>query len=313
MKKLPTISVIVTVYNKEKYIANCLDSILNQTLDDFEVVLIDDGSTDSSANIYNEYAKNNSKIKIFYQKNQGHSAARNAGITHSKGKYIMWVDADDYLCNDNALEMMYKEIVVNKRDVVLTNFTKPSHLRPVAGSGMSVLCNMIEKGYYHATMCSRLYKKELITQNNLYFKELICDDEEWTPKIFAFADNVSELDLNMYKRVRNSGSVTGKVSEYNQFRKGKDRIETARSLLEFFGSYNFELKKHKNIMVRHSLSLYGGGLSFYKQLKDDKYKKDLWRVIHQNRSLLNFAKYQKNNKYKFLRLLDKVGLFKAIK
>lgn len=100
MKSNPLVSVIVPVYNVEKYLRQCLDSILGQTYKNLEVIIVDDGSTDSSANIIKEYKKKDDRIVVISQKNQGLSAARNVGIKKANGDYIMFVDSDDWIAPD---------------------------------------------------------------------------------------------------------------------------------------------------------------------------------------------------------------------
>ena len=90
------VSVIVPVYQAEKYLKYCVESLEKQTYQNIEIILIDDGSTDKSGNLCDQYAKNNSKIQVIHKKNSGVSAARNSGIQASKGKYILFVDSDDY-------------------------------------------------------------------------------------------------------------------------------------------------------------------------------------------------------------------------
>ena len=93
----PKISVIVPVYNAEKYLRRCIDSILAQTFTDFELLLIDDGSTDSSGKICDEYAKKDRRIRVFHKENGGVSSARNVGLSHLRGNWVYFVDSDDYL------------------------------------------------------------------------------------------------------------------------------------------------------------------------------------------------------------------------
>ena len=100
MKKNPLVSVIVPVYNVEKYLRQCLDSILGQTYKNLEIIIVNDGSTDSSANIIKEYKKTDDRIVVISQKNQGLSAARNAGVKKATGNYIMFVDSDDWIAPD---------------------------------------------------------------------------------------------------------------------------------------------------------------------------------------------------------------------
>lgn len=106
MKKRPLISVIVPVYNVEKYLYRCLHSIYEQTYNNIEVILVDDGSTDSSLQLLREYTKKDSRFKVIHQKNMGLSAARNTGIRYSKGEYLTFIDSDDYVTHD-YIEYMY--------------------------------------------------------------------------------------------------------------------------------------------------------------------------------------------------------------
>ena len=106
------VSVIVPVYNVEKYLKQCLDSIVDQTLEDLEIVLVDDGSVDSSGTICDEYAKKDARIKVIHKKNGGLSDARNVAIDIAKGEYITFVDSDDYV-TDDYVESLYKLLVEN--------------------------------------------------------------------------------------------------------------------------------------------------------------------------------------------------------
>ena len=106
---MPIISIIVPVYNVEKYLKRCIESILNQTFKNFELLLLDDGSTDSSGSICDKYAKKDNRIIVKHKKNQGVSATRNLGIDIAKGEYITFVDSDDWIEND-YLEKMYLKI-----------------------------------------------------------------------------------------------------------------------------------------------------------------------------------------------------------
>lgn len=113
-------SIIIPVYQAEEYIRQCLDSIINQTFKDFEVIIIDDGSTDGSANICDEYAAHDSRIHVFHQKNQGVTAARRNGLQQASGNYIFWVDADDYVEKD-WLNVVFLHIEEYYSDIILWN------------------------------------------------------------------------------------------------------------------------------------------------------------------------------------------------
>ena len=98
-------SVIVPVYNVEKYLKECVDSILKQTFTDFELILVDDGSTDNSPALCDEFAKNDSRVKVIHNKNGGASVARNTGMKAAQGRYLINIDSDDYFLSDDVFEI----------------------------------------------------------------------------------------------------------------------------------------------------------------------------------------------------------------
>lgn len=115
------VSVIMPVYNVENYLRECLDSITNQTLNDLEIICVNDGSTDNSPEILKEYGEKDKRITIITQSNQGLGAARNNGLKHAAGEYIYFIDSDDYL-NHDALQKLYDNAVLNDSDMVLFKF-----------------------------------------------------------------------------------------------------------------------------------------------------------------------------------------------
>lgn len=117
------ISIIVPIYNVESYLRRCIDSILKQTFSDFELILVDDGSTDRSGGICDEYAEKDGRVHVIHQKNSGVSAARNRGLAESVGKYVMFCDADDYV-SSNWVSFLYQIIRENPNDFVCCSFAK---------------------------------------------------------------------------------------------------------------------------------------------------------------------------------------------
>lgn len=103
------ISVIIPIYNVEKYLSDCVESVLKQTYTDLEIILVDDGSQDASGQICDDYAKQDSRVQVIHKKNGGLSSARNAGIDQATGQYFFFLDSDDWIA-ENALELLYKEI-----------------------------------------------------------------------------------------------------------------------------------------------------------------------------------------------------------
>ena len=118
------VSVIIPVYNVEKYLARCLDTVLAQSFDgDFEVICVNDGSTDFSPKILEAYAKSDSRIRVINRVNGGLSSARNVGMSVAKGDYFLFVDSDDWI-STNTIEVLYKNATENNSDIVLFGYVK---------------------------------------------------------------------------------------------------------------------------------------------------------------------------------------------
>ena len=125
MEKQPLISVIVPVYNVENYLPRCLDSIINQTYTNLEILLVDDGATDNSGKLCDEYAQKDNRIRVFHKENGGVSSARNMGLDNATGEYIAFVDSDDYI--DKCMyEIMLNSSVQNNADIVVCGYLSQS-------------------------------------------------------------------------------------------------------------------------------------------------------------------------------------------
>lgn len=192
---IPKVSVIVPCYNVEKYVSECLDSILNQTLRDIEIIILNDGSTDQTLEIIEKYGAKDSRVKILSHKNRGLGPTRNRGILEAKGEYLSFVDSDDYISND-MLEILYNKAIRENADIVQGEtiiFYEDS------GIDRKVRCNLenvidiklsennrefFYKEYYFKRIYShnawdKIYKKEFVLEHNLEFgdnKKIFAED-----------------------------------------------------------------------------------------------------------------------------------------
>ena len=185
------ISIIATFYNLEDYAKRCVDSLTSQTLQEIEIICVNDGSQDNTINILQELAQNDNRIKIIDKKNEGVSIARNTGINSASGEYIMFVDGDDYL-EPNACEILYKKAIdtnvdiisfqrnivsekrPQKRDIYF-NFQKLKDTPYYFNDKMNESCDI----FFHSTYCwDKLYKKLFILNNNIYFPEYLNNGED---------------------------------------------------------------------------------------------------------------------------------------
>ena len=203
------VSLIIPIYNVEKYLRECLDSVVNQTLKDIEIILIDDGSTDSSLSICKEYAKNDDRIKILTQKNQGAAIARNKGIELAKGDYISIIDSDDYF-DLKMLEKLYNKAINNNLDITICYSQEIND----SDKKISNLDYSINKEYLPSkeifnykdftkfifNFCigwswDKLYKREFVIENNLKFQNLRSTNDLFFVFLsLVLADRISILD-----------------------------------------------------------------------------------------------------------------------
>ena len=176
------ISVVIPVYNVEQYTRKCLDSVINQTHTNLEILLVDDGSTDNSGEICDEYARNDKRVQVFHQSNQGVSAARNVGLKNAAGLYIGFVDSDDWI-EPNMYELLYDEIIKTNASISVCNYFKDTANNSIAFTNQERIPQRILSAkemllfsfrtFYYAgfewSVCNKLFSRPLILNAELCF------------------------------------------------------------------------------------------------------------------------------------------------
>lgn len=218
------LSIIVPVYNVEKYLGKCLDSLLQQDLspDNYEIIVINDGSTDNCESIALSYAQKYPNIKLITQKNRGLSGARNTGIEKATGKYIQFVDSDDYL-EPNVLSSLISKMEIEQLDLLRYNYqnvnenyevfapyknnkNKSVILANGVTDGLSFLTKNLGYGCYAWQF---IVKKDLFCNPQLFFKEgVYFEDTEWTPRIILAANRINDYNAVVYYYLHRTGSIT---------------------------------------------------------------------------------------------------------
>lgn len=222
---MPLIGVIIPVYNVEKYLKQCIDSVLNQDFKDIEVILVNDGSKDSSGEICDYYQKKDSRVKVIHKKNGGLSDARNSGIKECISDYILFLDSDDYW-KQNCLSEIAK-CIENDVDIVFLTaakyFEKTGKLegkfetldkgKIKNKSKKEVFEYLASSDKYPVSACTKLIRKNVIIENNLYFeKGLLSEDIDWSTKLFIAAEkfDVCLVEFYIYRKQR-EGSITNDI------------------------------------------------------------------------------------------------------
>lgn len=220
------ISVIIPVYKVEKYLRQCVDSVLNQTYRNVEVLLIDDGSPDKCPQICDEYSRKDLRVKVIHKENGGLSSARNAGIQVATGEYAIFIDSDDYWKEETGLQKLVERIEKTKADVLSFGYEKyeeaSGKCTPYftgdliyyfsSGNKNAQLDEMTKNNLYIASACNKLIKLSLLRK--LPFQNgMVSEDIEWCARLLTKAEALDFLNLNFYCYRQREGSIAHSISE----------------------------------------------------------------------------------------------------
>lgn len=226
MSKCAQISVIIPVYNSEKYLDTCIESVVDQTYSDLQIILVDDGSSDQSGKMCDIWKERDSRIHVIHQENAGVTAARNAGLNAAKGEIIAFIDSDDVLSR-NAYDCLIRHM--NTADLVI------GKMRRIDGDGLPIeecgvrqflryshqefLFELIEEKqeFYLGYLCDKLYRRDIIENNAIRFHKGICVNEDrlFLMEYLLKCSSVAFCDLVIYDYRQHSASVIGGTRSSN--------------------------------------------------------------------------------------------------
>lgn len=221
-------SIILPIYNVEKYLRPCIESILTQSFTDYEIILVDDGSKDSSPQICDEYAAFDNRVKVIHKSNGGQADARNVGLDTASGDYICYVDSDDYLIDSTVLQLLAEKVKGNP-DIVHYKFKEwfesDGHVADckfnynVLTEGRSVAeiyCDLIDNDAYYNSAWSKIIRRNLLIDNNIRFeKGIVGEDNEWYYHVVMVAKSLVLVDKPLYVYRRRKGSTTTTTTRKN--------------------------------------------------------------------------------------------------
>ena len=316
---MPLISVIIPVYNTEKYLKQCLDSAVNQTLADIEIICVNDCSPDNSLEILKEYASKDNRIKVIDNKiNLGQGKNRNAALNIATGDYIMFLDCDDWL-EENACKDAYNQITENKNDFVVfeainhfenKNTTQKSNrLKKFENikNNKSATVFDIKKHFLGNSECwYKIYNKKFLLQNNILFSEEKYEDGIFNLKLFIYAKSISILDKPLYHYRIRAGSTATTVKNYIEL------IKRSRECLKFIEDNPIPNKEFfiQNKLI-HTIRILlnhfnkamlidkSGAINFYKEIRTFFcYLKNNYDISAIKKEI-NYKKYNRIIKYNF--------------
>lgn len=246
------VSIIVPVYNVENYLAACLDSLTCQSFENIEILCINDGSTDSSLNILEHYQKFDPRIKIINKENGGLSSARNAGLKIAEGKYILFVDSDDWI-STNAVELLYNNAEKNNADLVIFDFccdnfkTKQKMImtiEPMRKKYENKPFNnkVMETNTYKyipVNTWSKFYKTELIKGKTEFYEDMVFEDVPFWAWIYSHAQRITYLSepLYFYRKNREGSIMMNNGRKYFDVIKAYERVENILKTAKIWDKY----------------------------------------------------------------------------
>ena len=283
------VSVIVPVYKVEQYISKCLDSLVNQTLEDMEIIVVNDGSPDNREKIIKDYAKKYKNIKYLKKENGGLSSARNFGLKHATGEYIGFVDSDDYV-DKRMYQMMYEKALEASADLVVCDLNYVyedkeekaySNIKTDTTDIKSIMNNIYPAAW------NKLYKKELF-DNEVYFKEGVWyEDVEFIYRLLPYVNKIGVVHEHFYKYIQRENSIIRTIDKrlYNY-------IDNWNGILEFYKKRDLYISYEKELEYSYVRYLYA---TFIKQACKYDYENYLKAVDEAIKNVKNsFPKYRKN-------------------
>ena len=305
---MPKVSVIVPIYNVEKYLEKCINSLLSQTLEDIQIILVNDGSKDNSGNIAKEYEKNNKDRVIYVEKeNGGLSDARNYGLKYANGDFIAFLDSDDYI-EKNAYEEMYNKAIEENADYVECDFIWefPNKIRVDKQYPYKNKKEMLS--FVRVVAWNKLIKRQLITDNNLEFpKGLRYEDVEFTYKLIPFVNKFAYVDKPFIHYVQREGSIANVQNE-----RTAEIFTVLDNVIEFYKKNNIYEEYRDELEYNYARYLLCSSLKRMCKIKDKTIREKLltesWERLN-----LNFPNWKENvilktvniGKNKYMRTVNK--------
>ena len=295
---MPQISVIVPVYNVEKYLHRCVDSILAQTFTDFELILVDDGSPDNCGAICDDYAQKDARVHVIHQENQGQAAARNRAVAEANGEWIHFVDSDDMI-HPQMLEILYCAAVENHANISMCGaieseeipeafYSTPNRHLKVWNMDEESMEDLLAHGEHrYWVVWGKLIKKEIV-QRLPFAKGRIYEDNAIVCQWLQESGKVADIDDRLYFYFINCEGTTKKKISVKKL----DRLWALNEQIHFYQKIGY-----KHMASRISSRYINSAISLYRDFIDDgdlqeaakRLKKQMWTFWREKRSIISLS------------------------
>lgn len=296
------VSIIVPIYNVEKYLDKCVESVVNQTYKSLEIILVDDGSPDNCPKMCDDWAKKDSRIKVIHKNNGGISKARNCGIDKATGEYLMFVDSDDWI-DENTVEELYRIAKNENVDIVSYSLIKEYSENTVNNINDVKYCIYYKEEFYEKLIdddnvagfvWNKFFKRSLIGNQRFDSDLHCCEDLEFCSRVFMNCCKVAYTTCKFYHYRQRLDSITGNF-DYNP--KMLSLIKAYQKILPIFNEYDKkDVYKIERNLLKHNLNI-KGRMKLSKVYDDEVLDmlnsniEDLYRnvILNKNNSLMTKA------------------------
>ena len=283
------VSVIVPVYNVEKYLDKCLNSLANQTLKDMEVIIVNDGTQDNSQKIIDKYVKKYRFMKCYKKENGGLSSARNYGLEYASGDYIAFLDSDDYVTKD-MYEKMYLKAIEKEYDMVVCdiNYLYPDKTIRV-DSGIKEDTTNIKKVYptIHPAAWNKIFKKDLFDNGVIFKNGVWFEDVEFIYRMLPYIKSIGVVHEPFNQYVQREGSITNTVNP-----KIYDYVDNLNGVIEFYKERNLYKKYKKELEYVYVRYIYA---TFIKSVSRYNYEEYMKAVKYAINNVKDYYHYRMNH------------------
>jgi glycosyltransferase involved in cell wall biosynthesis len=295
-------SIVIPVYNVQDYLNECIESVLEQNYNNYEMILIDDGSTDNSGRICDSFIEKSNNIRVIHQTNKGLSGARNTGIRSAKGKYLVYLDSDDMLCPD-SLKNLEMQIINQHEPQIIISRRKTYNPKYESIKECEYYFNLntlkYKKNYEIWSELQKMKdmwmgvwifstKKDYVLENNLFFyKGILHEDEEWVPRLIM---NTNNIGFNNYCLYCNRINRVGSITESKNIKKEFDSIKIVGLLQEEFLNNDIYEPEIKDAVLNRIQAILFGTISRASVYRNDVEYKNLVKQINSKIELLKNAK-----------------------
>lgn len=313
---MKTISVIIPVFNTEKYVGECIDSIIQQKEIDLEIIIVDDGSTDNSLKICKEYERLYDNITVVHTENRGLSAARNLGVSLARGVYVHFVDSDDFLPGDNVYQILFRKLENKEVDLIVgktvfynydrscrTGEDKKFNIEGIFNQ--PIFETIVDKNIWsiQSSVCNKIIKREYLLNHHLFFREkLLHEDDMWLGICFGLNPCTYFYDQLLYAVRRRDNSIMRTVNPQIIQQKAISKLFISYELTSMICECDIEINTRKQICANY-ISFFIDGIKSYYQIEDQK---SFLQEVRKYKKVLKFAKYTNSNNLKILYFLSRV-------